>query len=71
MTGDEVGHGAQTAQGAEAAGLALDGLDDAVEGFGGGIGDAGAEVGDDAIAVGAQRGNQSAEYLGYGCAGPR
>ena len=52
MACDKIGHGAQTAEGAEAAGLAFDGLEDAVEGFGGGVGDAGLEVGDDAAGIG-------------------
>ena len=38
MACNKIGHGAQTAEGAEAAGLAFDGLEDAVEGFGGGVG---------------------------------
>ena len=47
--GDEIDHGGEVLDGAEAAGLAFDRLNDAVEGLGGTVGDSGVQVGDHAI----------------------
>ena len=70
MAGDEIGHGAQTAEGPKAAGLAFDGLEDAIEGFGGGVGDAGLEVGDDAVPVGADARDQALQFWNTAAQGP-